>query len=325
MKRNIRLGWFAETEVENKVGQSGNEDGNGNNSDSRVCIIVVIAIPLIQDKSMYTTSYSGEGTYIEERSSKKPQFLRRHCSVVITIGGRVAGAVPGDRIVEPLHVVERREATLGADPGQVVLIVERARIFSPLSMSAKSASASRTQRRRPAGWELHMVSCCRHCDCQSSPVPSYRNPILVLKYVLEETSEQGERSENVRLGRPPAGKWRELVNRRRAKRNDLAASGTMQVDPGQSPQRVPVATTGDDIVVERVSNAGPAKATVYVRPRAAKVSIKLLWLNSLVVLAGIVLSIASVVRYQGARAMVDQKLLRALDRCSEQRRRVVRD
>jgi hypothetical protein len=147
----------------------------------------------------------------------------------------------------------------------------------------------------------------------------------VLKYVLEETSEQGERSENVRLGRPPAGKWRELVNRRRAKRNDLAASGTMQVDPGQSPQRVPVATTGDDIVVERVSNAGPAKATVYVRPRAAKVSIKLLWLNSLVVLAGIVLSIASVVRYQGARAMVDQKLLRALDRCSEQRRRVVRD
>jgi hypothetical protein len=273
---------------------------------------------------MYTTSRSGEGTYIEERSGKKPQFLRRHCSVVITIGGRVAGAVPGDRIVEPLHVVERREATLGADPGQVVLIVERARIFSPLSMSAKSASASRTQRRRPAGWELHMVSCCRHCDCQSSPVPSYRNPILVLTSVLEETSEQGERSENVRLGRPPAGKWRELVNRRRAKRDDLAASGTRQVDPGQSS-----IITACACCHRRRRHRGEARvrcgAAAHVRPRTTKVSVKLLWANSLVVLAGLVLSIASVVRYQRARAMVNQKLLRAHDRCSEQRRRVVRD
>jgi hypothetical protein len=105
MNRNIHLGWFAETEVEDKVEQSGDEDSDGNNSYSRVGIVVVIAVPLIRDKSMYTTSHSGEGTYIEERSSKQPQFLGRHCSVVITIGGRVAGAVPGDRIVEPLHAV----------------------------------------------------------------------------------------------------------------------------------------------------------------------------------------------------------------------------
>jgi hypothetical protein len=143
--------------------------------------------------------------------------------------------------------------------------------------------------------------------------------------VLEETSEQGERNENVRLGRPPAGKWRELVNRRRAKRDDLAASGTMQVDPDQSSQRAPAATVGDDIVVMRVSDAGPAKAAAHVRPRTTNVSVELLWVNSLVVLAGLVLSITSAGRYQVARAIVDQKLLRALDRCSEQHRRVFRD
>jgi hypothetical protein len=75
---------------------------------------------------------------------------------------------------------------------------------------------------------------------------------------------------------------------------------------------VPVATVGDDIVVKRVFDAGPAKASAHVRAGTTKVSVKLVWANGLVVLAGSMLSTASVVRYQGARAMVDQKLLRAL-------------
>jgi hypothetical protein len=39
---------------------------------------------------------------------------------------------------------------------------------------------------------------------------------------------------------------------------------------------MPVATAGGDIVVKRVSDAGPAKVTARMRPRTAKVSVKLL-------------------------------------------------